>query len=82
MTTTQPMTQPTTRPTVAQSACCQLAPRSEDLLRSLGAGSDGATVPELAQRLRLARTTRVSIEGNGALCRGLLAVRYPQTATG
>lgn len=46
-------TQPTTRPTVAQSACCQLAPRSEDVLRALGAGPGGATVPELAHRLRL-----------------------------
>jgi hypothetical protein len=41
---------------------------------------DGRALPEeqLPLRLRFARTTRVSIEGNGALCRGLLAVRYPQ----
>lgn len=37
----------------------------------------------LEQQLRLARTTRVSIEGNAHLCRGLLAVRYglPQAGT-
>lgn len=31
---------------------------------------------ELPAQLRLARTTRISIEGNAAFCRGLLAVRY------
>jgi metal-sulfur cluster biosynthetic enzyme len=31
---------------------------------------------DLPLQLRLARTTRVSIEGNAALCRGLLGVRY------
>ncbi|MGH8967551.1 MAG: metal-sulfur cluster biosynthetic enzyme, partial [Actinomycetes bacterium] len=36
---------------------------------------------ELPLTLRLARTTRVSIEGNGIFCRGLLATRYPQEAT-
>lgn len=30
----------------------------------------------LPVKLRLARTTRVSIEGNGIFCRGLLATRY------
>lgn len=45
---------------------------------------DGGRLPpdELPQRLRFARTTRVSIEGNGTLCRGLLAVRYPEAAAG
>jgi hypothetical protein len=40
--------------------------------------SDGCPMPaeQLPLRLRLARTTRVSIEGNGLLCRGLLATRY------
>lgn len=41
---------------------------------------DHAGVPlvadELPMRLRLARTTRVSIEGNAHFCRGLLATRY------
>ena len=39
---------------------------------------DGRRVPEEAvvQHLRFARTTRVSIDGNAALCRGLLATRY------
>lgn len=43
---------------------------------------DGTRLPadQLPLRLRFARTTRVSIEGNGTLCRGLLAVRYPQVA--
>lgn len=31
---------------------------------------------DLPLQLRLARTTRISIEGNAALCRGLLGVRY------
>lgn len=30
----------------------------------------------IAQRLRFAKTVRVSIEGNSALCRGLLGTRY------
>ena len=39
---------------------------------------DGAPVaePALPLELRLARTTRISIEGNAGLCRGLLGVRY------
>ncbi len=39
---------------------------------------DGKPVPEEAvvQHLRFARTVRLSIEGNGELCRGLLATRY------
>jgi metal-sulfur cluster biosynthetic enzyme len=39
---------------------------------------DGApvTAPDLSAQLRLARTTRISIEGNAGLCRGLLGVRY------
>jgi metal-sulfur cluster biosynthetic enzyme len=44
--------------------------------------SDGSAMPaeQLPLRLRLARTTRVSIEGNGLLCRGLLATRYGEPA--
>jgi metal-sulfur cluster biosynthetic enzyme len=43
---------------------------------------DGAPVaPEqVALRLRMGRTVGVSIEGNTHICRGLLAVRYPQSA--
>jgi metal-sulfur cluster biosynthetic enzyme len=41
---------------------------------------DADGVPMCAEglplKLRLARTTRVSIEGNGIFCRGLLATRY------
>ncbi|WP_219418294.1 iron-sulfur cluster assembly protein [Pseudonocardia nigra] len=35
----------------------------------------------LPLKLRLARTTRVSIEGNGIFCRGLLATRYGAAAS-
>jgi len=39
---------------------------------------DGAPIDRLALpvQLRFARTTRISIEGNSGLCRGLLCVRY------
>jgi metal-sulfur cluster biosynthetic enzyme len=39
---------------------------------------NGRRVPEgaVVQHLRFARTVRVSIEGNAALCRGLLETRY------
>lgn len=39
---------------------------------------DGAPIPAdaLPLRLRLARTTRISIEGNAGFCRGLLSTRY------
>jgi len=45
------------------------------------ADDDGRPVPvdRLPTWLRLARATRVSIDGNGALCRGLLDTRYGQT---
>jgi hypothetical protein len=36
----------------------------------------GAPVTDPERHLRLARATRVSIEGNAGLCRGLLATRY------
>lgn len=41
----------------------------------------GETLPaeEVPLRLRLARTTRISIEGNAHFCRGLLATRYADT---
>jgi metal-sulfur cluster biosynthetic enzyme len=38
----------------------------------------GAPVTDPERHLRLARATRVSIEGNAGLCRGLLATRYRQ----
>ena len=43
---------------------------------------DGNRVPRdaVVQHLRFARLTRVSIEGNGALCRGLLATRYGESS--
>ncbi|WP_184829376.1 iron-sulfur cluster assembly protein [Jiangella mangrovi] len=39
---------------------------------------DGAPIPpeSLPLKLRLARTTRISIEGNSGFCRGLLSTRY------
>ena len=43
---------------------------------------DGNRVPKAAvvQHLRFARLTRVSIEGNAGLCRGLLATRYGESS--
>lgn len=43
-------------------------------------GDDGRPVDpgELTPYLRIARTTRVSIDGNAGFCRGLLRTRYPQ----
>jgi metal-sulfur cluster biosynthetic enzyme len=40
--------------------------------------SDGTPAPpdEVPLRLRMARSTRISIEGNAHFCRGLLATRY------
>lgn len=39
---------------------------------------DGRTVPEdaVVEHLKRARLTRISVEGNGAFCRGILASRY------
>jgi hypothetical protein len=39
----------------------------------------GEPVPEaqVPMRLRFAKTTRISIDGNAHFCRGLLATRYP-----
>lgn len=41
----------------------------------------GVPVPEaeVPMRLRFARTTRISIEGNAHFCRGLLRTRYPDS---
>jgi len=43
---------------------------------------DGVPIPaeQAPLRLRFARTVRVSIEGNGHFCRGLLTTRYPESA--
>ncbi|QIN78283.1 DUF59 domain-containing protein [Rubrobacter marinus] len=43
---------------------------------------DGNRVPRdaVVQHLRFARLTRVSIEGNAGLCRGLLATRYGENS--
>ncbi|GAA3707821.1 iron-sulfur cluster assembly protein [Streptomyces tremellae] len=40
------------------------------------------TPEEIPLRLRFARSTRVSIEGNAHFCRGLLRTRYAQSAAG
>jgi metal-sulfur cluster biosynthetic enzyme len=42
---------------------------------------DGRACPpeDVAMRLRLARTTRISIDGNAHFCRGLLRTRYEDT---
>ncbi|GAB6901810.1 iron-sulfur cluster assembly protein [Kineosporia succinea] len=37
---------------------------------------DGTPVDDVPRRLRYARTVRVSIDGNGIFCRGLLETRY------
>ena len=44
---------------------------------------DGTPIPrdQVVRRLRMGRTVGVSIEGNTHICRGLLAVRYPESAT-
>jgi metal-sulfur cluster biosynthetic enzyme len=41
----------------------------------------GRPVRDLQAHLRLARLMRVTLEGNGAMCRGLLATRYGEEAT-
>jgi hypothetical protein len=43
---------------------------------------DGTPIPpdQVARRLLMGRTVGVSIEGNAHICRGLLAVRYPEPA--
>ena len=62
-----------------------LVRRREDLGFPTGRSSlvmvddQGVPIPEaqVPLRLRFARTTRVSIDGNAHFCRGLLATRYP-----
>jgi metal-sulfur cluster biosynthetic enzyme len=54
---------------------------------SLVVDPDGNPIPEdaVVEHLRFARLTRISIEGNAGMCRGLLATRYgipdPEEAT-
>jgi metal-sulfur cluster biosynthetic enzyme len=67
--------------------------RREELGLDVSAGAslvvdpDGTKVPEdaVVEHLRFARITRISIEGNAGMCRGLLATRYgipdPEEAT-
>jgi metal-sulfur cluster biosynthetic enzyme len=43
--------------------------------------ASGRPVRDLDTHLRLARLMRVAMEGNGAMCRGLLATRYEEEAT-
>jgi metal-sulfur cluster biosynthetic enzyme len=52
------------------------APHSAVLVNEHGTPLSAEEVP---LRLRLARTTRISIEGNAHFCRGLLATRYADT---
>jgi metal-sulfur cluster biosynthetic enzyme len=40
---------------------------------------DPIPLPDIGMQLRLARTTRINIEGNSHFCRGLLAARYELT---
>ncbi|HWC80851.1 MAG TPA: iron-sulfur cluster assembly protein [Pseudonocardiaceae bacterium] len=51
-------------------------PGSPVLVDHTGAGYPAEQVP---LRLRMARSTRISIEGNAHFCRGLLRTRYPDT---
>lgn len=47
-------------------------------------GHDGVPYPaeQAPLRLRMARSTRISIEGNAHFCRGLLHTRYPESTSG
>ncbi|HSE70332.1 MAG TPA: iron-sulfur cluster assembly protein [Nocardioidaceae bacterium] len=51
-------------------------PAGDEAPLLLAADGTPVTAPDLPAQLRLARTTRISIEGNAGLCRGLLGVRY------
>ena len=48
---------------------------------SCGRTASAAAAPTPAPRLRRARSTRISIDGNADFCRGLLRTRYPEAAT-
>ncbi|MEQ3551908.1 iron-sulfur cluster assembly protein [Pseudonocardia nematodicida] len=51
---------------------------------SVFVGHDGVPYPpeEIPLRLRMARSQRISIEGNAHFCRGLLRTRYPDPVKG
>ena len=51
-------------------------PASDDTPLLVDDDGEPITEIDLPAQLRFARTTRISIEGNAALCRGLLQVRY------
>jgi metal-sulfur cluster biosynthetic enzyme len=51
-------------------------PASDDAPLLVDDAGEPITELDLPAQLRFARTTRISIEGNAALCRGLLDVRY------
>jgi len=51
-------------------------PASDDAPLLVDDDGEPLTEIDLPAQLRFARTTRISIEGNAALCRGLLQVRY------
>ncbi|WP_370591375.1 iron-sulfur cluster assembly protein [Saccharopolyspora montiporae] len=55
-------------------------PSGPDALLLIDERGDAVDVEELPVRLRFARTTRVSIEGNAGWCRGLLGTRYGRSA--
>jgi hypothetical protein len=42
---------------------------------------DGYTQEEVPLKLRRARSTRISIDGNAHFCRGLLHTRYPDSGS-
>jgi metal-sulfur cluster biosynthetic enzyme len=57
-------------------------PASDDAPLLVDDAGEPITELDLPAQLRFARTTRISIDGNAALCRGLLDVRYPREAAG
>jgi metal-sulfur cluster biosynthetic enzyme len=57
-------------------------PASDDAPLLIDDAGEPITELDLPAQLRFARTTRISIDGNAALCRGLLDVRYRRGAAG
>ncbi|MEW1822273.1 iron-sulfur cluster assembly protein [Arthrobacter sp. NPDC080031] len=54
-------------------------PNSPHSLVLVNESGESLSAEEVPLRLRFARTTRISIEGNAHFCRGLLATRYADT---
>lgn len=52
-------------------------PDTDDALVLVDEHGNGCSEVEAPLQLRLARSTRISIDGNAHFCRGLLATRYP-----